>query len=388
MKVQVPRWIWVLFALLCISTALILFGSRESQSNPDSDSYAASGVRAYRELLVANGFKTRTARTTLRPANSDETLIAFFFSNEIPEVSNDDWGKEDRVHISLKKHLDSGGNALIIAVPRDFIRASADAQKSNVLIQSKQEAGRQIKVSATSSENTWTDSTGLEYANKDYIVWTKGDEPFAWIDLVGKGKALTLNFGLGAMNRYIDKDQNAEFFLELASLVSGQSGSFVFYEASHGAAQEPSLVETIGGWANGAWWQLNIIFVALICSLGVRFGYPNPFRATQLGGKDFADAIASLLRRSRASSISMEVLVADADREIRRRLKLAMDTPKEVRDRAMPEALADAMKMAENVLRDNPPPSVALSVARRLDLELAKFLHQTERKPAARRKSQ
>ncbi len=386
MKIQIPRWIWVLFALLCISTGLILFGSRESQSNPDSDSYAASGVRAYRELLEANGFKTRTVRSTLRPANPDETVIAFFFSNEVPEVSNDDWGKEDRVHISLKKHLDSGGNAFILAVPRDFIRASADAQNSNVLIQSRQETNRKIKVATTSSGNTWTDATGLEYANKDYVVWTKNDEPFAWVDIVGKGKALTVNFGLGAMNRYLDQDQNAELFLELASMTSSQSGKFVFYEASHGAAQEPSLVETIGGWANGAWWQLNIIFVALICCLGVRFGYPNTIRATQLGGKDFADAIASLLRRSKANSISMEVFVADADREIRRRLKLTMDTPTDVRDRAMPEALAEAMKMAENSVRENPPPSVAVSVARRLDVELAKFLHQTERKPAARRK--
>lgn len=374
-----PRLPWVLLGLLAVASGVIFLGERENMTRPDSNAYSPSGTRAFRTLLERNGFRTRSTRSMVQPLPADELVVAFYFLDGTPNFAYPDWNAGATGEM-LKRHFRNGGRALILSLPRNFRYATE--HKTDSAIQPAFEADDLVVSLGSDSEWTYSSADG---GDKDQVLYTLQDEPFLWVDKVERGAALTVQNAFGATNRFLDVADNAETMLQAAQMAAGGRTNAVFLEASYGNVSEPALVETIGPWATGAWWQLNLLFVTLILALGIRFGPPADRRLRQRGSRDIADAMRDTYQRVGATDVAMQAILEEADRAIRRRLKLAIDTPKETRDRMLPDDLVEALRHAENAARNRAPISAVLPIARRLDHEVARFLGQHDRRAARRR---
>lgn len=377
MKSGMPRIAWVLAGLLLFSVALLVLGNRQALTNPDSNSYGPSGTRAFRSVAEKLGFQTRSANVIVGKPDRDEVIVAFFVEKRI-DPADSNWRKLDRTNQVLYRHLESGGSVLFVTLPRDFRGSSRAAIGTPTEL-----AGPSGAFKGALSERK---AGYLEDGGPTYTLLSDGTERIVWVTKIGKGRAVIADGLLGFTNRFIDKDDNGAIVAWTLSAAAHGSRRIVFYEATHNGAGDPSLVELIGPWAAGAWWQLNLVFVLLVLTLGVRFGLPMAARQVQGGSRDLADALADTLARSNKYMVAFRAIVKESDRLVRKRLKIAGDVPAEVRDRMLPESLAAILSMAESACGMKPPREEALSMIRRLDMQVSQFVGETGRRLPSRRR--
>ncbi len=161
--------------------------------------------------------------------------------------------------------------------------------------------------------------------------------------------------------------------VEAIRSVAPRGARIVFCEAAFGLGSEPGVIESLGLWAVGAWWQLGILFVLAVYALGKPFGLPEVVRAKQVGGREMIDAVANIYRRARAGHVALGAMTRSADAEIRRLAKLPRDAGRGERDRVIPEDLVRALAEAEAASTERLPAADALRIARRLEESLDAF---------------
>lgn len=376
MRAGIPRFAWVLAGVLLLSIGLLFLGNRQGITSPDSNSYAPSGTRAFRAIAEELGYRTRSANVLLGELPKDEIIVAFFVQTKVDPKSIE-WQKRNRVNQTLYRHLENGGSVLFVTLPRDFRSASKTAFATPTQLNGP---GGSLKAAVVENPDSY-----ISFEESSYTLLLNAEERVVWVSKVGKGRAVFADGLVGLTNRFIDRDDNAAV-AALCLAAAGSGKKLTFYEASHNGAGDPSVVEMLGPWAVGAWWQLNLAFVILVLTLGVRFGLPHQPRQIQGGGRDLADALADTLARSNKYMVAFRAIVKESDRLLRRRLKIASDVPTEVRDRMLPESLAQVLSIAERACNLNPPREEALSMIRRLDLEVSRYLGEGVRRSAGRRK--
>ena len=178
-------------------------------------------------------------------------------------------------------------------------------------------------------------------------LWHQGELPFLNAYRSGKGTAFVVRDGIGATNRFIDKQQNAELFGRLFSMVAGSGKRFVFTEANFGHVSQRGLLESIGPWANAAWQQLLLLGIVIAFTLGKRFGLPEETRTAQRGSRELLDAVADTYQRAGSTRNALLNAYRDADADLRFFLKLSVDAPRVERDRRLPESLQKALARLE-----------------------------------------
>lgn len=365
----IPRSAIVLAGLLAIAAALILLARREDVANPASDSFAPSGTHAFIELLKKQGYSVRKTTSIAKQPNPDELVLGFARTG----WQFDDYGSEvDSLQRWSQTHRESGGAAILFGVPDDFRTASLAATKSNQSAFST--FWPEVTLSQPDQDSYAARSRYLSSVENDLDLYFVQDTSIAWIDKSGKSRTVVVASGLVATNRFIDRFDNADFVVRLVHFAAAGRKKILVQEAFHQGAQEPGLMELIGPGAEGAWKQVLLIFVAMIGLLGVRFGLADERRLHQRSLRELVDAFADVMARSQSTGLALERVATNCDRLVRKRLKIASDTPNEVRDRLIPDRLAAKFYAAEVALKETPPANIAIGIARGLDLETRNFL--------------
>ena len=387
----IPTLAWVGLGLLILAALLLSLGRRDLESKPNADSFGPSGASAFRELLERNGYDVRIDRSSRPLFYPDDTVIAFFRQQPLSifgtEEESAGYGDkyEDPTQDSLHSFLDRGGRAIFLPIKTDFPGTSAAALKAPVAKVRSPYAKGAFGITADASATTpFLDKFKQSHFTASSLWKTEvGDEEVSGIK-VGDGRVLVLRSGLGVTNRFLDRNDNAAFLLQLVRSLAKDSRRVVFVEATFDEPQERSLVEAIGPWANAAWQQLLVLAVVVIYTLGKRLGIPEAYRARQRGSREMVDAVADTMQRSRSADFAMRVALERSDVQLRNALKLSRDADRTARDSQLPDTLLSAIAALEAASVERKAPEAdALRRIQRLERELGEFLGSRQ-KPGRR----
>ncbi len=368
---------WLLFGLLSLSAILFFLGQRERIANPSAASYAPSGTRALAQLFSQNGYTVAVDRSSKPVLKPGDFVVGFALQHAFT------WGVErgDRADIekALRDHIDRGGRGWILQIPEDFVGASKTARggprkgafDSSVLPTASPKS-MELTGGALLNETLGESLVRPGEANVA-LVRSETNEPILELYGPGKGVLAVLRDGTGATNRFLDQHQNAEFLLWAMALLNPSQGRIVILEALHGDVRDPGLLERIGDWAAAGWWQILFVLVVIAYTLGRRFGLPEVDRSVQRSGRELVDAYADTMRRSRKAQVALKRIVAEADRNIRRRFNLPHDLPVARRNQVLPEALAKVLTRAELAAESPLEEGAAANLVMDLEEELEKL---------------
>jgi len=359
-------WAWVLVGLLAVAAGLVAFGRQSRNTVPSAASYEASGLHALFELLQAEGYRTEVSHSARPKLLPGEVALAAF-------VETDDF-QARQTAATLQEHLAEqaaeGVNVVCLSLPPDFASAMREAEGTSLDV-ARFDGKRKLKVSTLADGNL--EGVASSFLGNEFVTWRDGARMPVVTLKRNSGTVAVVSAGLNATNHFIDRNDNATYVMEAIRSVAPRGARIVFCEAAFGLGSEPGMIESLGLWAVGAWWQLGILFVIAVYALGKPFGLPEVVRAKQVGGREMIDAVANIYRRARAGHVALGAMTRSADAEIRRLTKLPRDAGRGERDRVIPEDLVRALAEAEAASTERLPAADALKIARRLEESLEAF---------------
>lgn len=359
-------WAWVLVGLLAVAAGLVAFGRQSRNTVPSAASYEASGLHALFELLQAEGYRAEVSHSARPKLLPGEVALAAF-------VETDDF-QARQTAATLQEHLAEqaaeGVNVVCLSLPPDFASAMREAEGTSLDV-ARFDGKRKLKVSTLADGNL--EGVASSFLGNEFVTWRDGARMPVVTLKRNSGTVAVVSAGLNATNHFIDRNDNATYVMEAIRSVAPRGARIVFCEAAFGLGSEPGMIESLGLWAVGAWWQLGILFVIAVYALGKPFGLPEVVRAKQVGGREMIDAVANIYRRARAGHVALGAMTRSADAEIRRLTKLPRDAGRGERDRVIPEDLVRALAEAEAASTERLPAADALKIARRLEESLEAF---------------
>jgi len=365
-----PTVVWVLLGILAIGAVSLTLGRNDSETFPSASSYSPSGTKAFADLLTSLGNHVTITQATKPRLEQTDVVIAF--------APNTAFSSPDARTV-IDDFVEKGGRAIVLSVPKVFPKTPLPSTDTNIA-PANENTTTITNVSNFGADSNQVDAqlTGLPYEasrqNSFTIAQTESGTAFANLQRIGQGQVLAISDGIIATNRFIDRNGNAAELMRLVQAIAPPHSSFTFYEASFGHASERGVLERIGAWALAAWWQLLFLFVVIVYSLGKPFGYPDEERPKQGGSRELVDAVAATYRRAHATHVALRAMMKEADSEIRKKLKLPLDSSRADRDALIPQSLAKALATAQVASTDRISDYDALGIARTLDEELAAFL--------------
>jgi hypothetical protein len=387
-----PVIVYVLLGLLAIAVVLLGLGRRESAASPSAASYGPSGVSALVALLQRSGYSVEVSTRSKPRFEQGDLAIAFHIEGqesmltEFEETLEEEEGVtiESPTRQALREHLSSGGRGLVFRLDHGFASTSRLALGGRSTLRNTV-SGKQYATSSVDGQGSFRPtpiSTGPRT-----VLWTDNSRShLVTAEKVGSGMLLQSQLGLFATNRFLPLEENAAFTLDLVRTLAPAGARIVFVEAYWRPPSDPSLVEILGPWAEAAWWQVLVLFLVLAYTLGNRFGLPEERRRLQTGARELVEAVANTYRRSRATHAALKILVEDADRQIRRNLKLPLDADARTRNEQLPDELRRAIMRAEVGTSERIPEHLAFSTAVELDDKTREFLGLERRSPRRKRK--
>ncbi len=302
-----------------------------------------------------NGIPSRIDRMEQPRLKPTDLAVAAYIDDDRPL-----FGESPLIPIekSLTKFIEEGGRVLVLPFDQDFRGRSYTAIQATTPITSSLD-GSKLEVNSApltlSSLTLYRDqlSSGSSFflpfdnGSNIFASWFKRDlnstDVFVANGSVGKGILARTSDGLFATNRFIDRADNATLALQIVRGLLPEGGQVVFTEASLGRGISPSLVNILGPWAAGMWVQFTVLFVVIVFTLGIRFGLPAMERRTQRGQREMIDAISDVYLRAKSTAVALDVAYEEADRRIRRSLKLPAHLSAQDRDRLLPSELVSVM---------------------------------------------
>lgn len=352
------RFGFILLGLLALGAVSVFMGRGNDKSNPSISSYEPSGLRAFADLLRKQGYRVRADLAT-------EPKLA---QNEVPVLVSLD-GYADSAGQDFLTHMDARREefpAMIeVSVPTYFRAASLNAQNQSNEVQ-RVDGKQKLMVSDTTMDYYSNDNTSAlvfkDTRNVGVITVT-----------TSRGRGIRVAGGLNATNRFIDKHDNAAYLMYAVRLAAKPGATLVFCEAAFGGGKSLGLVGSMGLWAVGAWWQIGLLAVIVVFTLGKPFGLPKPRRFQQTGGREFVEGISMLFRRARAGGPALSSMLRQANEDIYRRMKLPRDAGPGERDRVIPENLSLLLRQVEAASLHRLANADAIRLARELDDAMRRF---------------
>ena len=365
-----PITVWVLLGILAIAAVSLTLGRNDSSTFPSASSYSPSGTKAFADLLTRMGYRVSITQATKPVVKRDHILIAYAQNSAF---------RSSTARKFIEDFVEAGGKAIVFSVPTLFPKAQL-----NTLADSATDSDTANVIGINNaSDTTRIDhvGSGLAYSppnrqNSYTVAEAEDGTPLASLQHIDRGDLLAVSDGIVTTNRFIDRNSNASELIKWVQTIAPPGSSLVFYEASFGHNTDPGILELIGTWALAAWWQLIFLFIVIVYTLGKPFGYPDEERPKQGGARELVDAVAQTYRRAQATHVALRSMIKEADSEIRKKLKLPLDAPRQSRDQLLPPALAQALANAQVASSDRIGMYDALGIARKLDEELASFMGQ------------
>lgn len=351
---------YLLLGLLAIATASILLGSRESIVNPSPRSFGPSGTAALVSLLRDFGYRVEFSGS-INPARSrDDLLLLIPVGDGIRDLTATSEG-EPPAWTNARRHVQSGGSALILPLDDGFPEASRQPSETRVLGPINQDL--QLR---TTNQRWNTVLLPGSVAGADRFSYSEEETAFVRIAKLGDGLAASLDDGSIATNRLLDQGDNPVILTDVVARLAPAGSRIVVAEAVFGARTAPSLLETIGPWAVAAWRQALVLFAVIVFTLGIRFGIAEEWRRRELGQRELVDAVGETFLRARSTAVTADAIYRATDRRVRRHLRLPSEAPDRVRDERITPALRDALATLESTAKGDrePKPTELLAAAR------------------------
>lgn len=356
----------VLVALLLVASLLLKFGEQRATAFPSITSYEPSGLRAFADLLRSEGYEVERTRSVYPKVGPDTLVIVPVAATPTSwEITPEFLMREDLTD-ALRE---SGAPNILLTVPKEF--RTAIKSVTGVITVTSPADGSQFELTDGIAVSDTVNMEGLDAVP----LWSWGEQGIFMSDGDESLLEYTLPMGLVAVNAYIDHLDNAEFMMRVVRSAAGSDiKKVVFCEAMIAGADDDTLVAALGGWATGAWTQILVLVAVVIFTLGKRFGLPDEFRMKQRGARELVDAISGTLNRSKATGIVLDAVADDADREIRKALKLPRDAPVTLRNDQLPGPLLNALLHVEERRGTRMDPGFALKLIQRLEAEVRAFV--------------
>ncbi len=373
---------YVLAGILVICGLLLTFARTAGRTEPSIGSYGPSGLRLLAELLREKGYQLEVTRDPT-PRLDPKRDVAI--SIEVREVNPlQSFGEMRRQPLAeqLEAFADKGGRFLQSQINADFQQVTRAA--ASRVLKSPYGAG-QLTVHTEFAGN-FPPAWALEEPRGTHLFLT---ETGAWssVSPLGSGLACYVaDFG-GATNRFIDQADNAAAYLATIASIAPKGSRLVFLEAAWGNASDPGLFESIGDWAAAGWSQLLVLCLVVAYSLGKPFGIPEARRAKQMGQRELVDAYAGVLRRAGATHVALQAVANDADRRLRRALKMDAGLERAERDKRLPNELNQLLVRVDMAIESMAPPDIAMGLADQLDRLVSDFCGDRRTLVRKRRKS-
>jgi hypothetical protein len=364
-------FVWAALGLLVLSACLIALGRRESEAFPATDSFYPSGTAALHDLIARQGFQVAVDRRPNPRLGKNDVAIAFVFEQTTWSLTEEETQSVPPANRNLRKFIEGGGRALVLPIEKGFHDVSRQMLEASVEVRNTR--GNLKRKVTPGTGSIIADFLPLD-ESKAVPVWV-AQEPFLSAYRVGKGTAVVASDGLFATNRFVDKLDNAEVLLSALRAVAEPGSRIVFTEATFGYVRSPGFFESVGKWAEAAWFQCLFLFGVIVYTLGRRFGLPDETRPRQRGTRELLDAVSDTYLRARASQAAMGSALQRADMDLRTVLKLPRDASRGERDRLLPESLSRALARLEAATHEKKVhPKDALELIQNVQQELDDFL--------------
>ena len=400
----IVRVAWILLGLLAIGSAAFELGRPKTTEEPFATSFDPSGAAAFAELLRQDGYQVQIDALVPASIPADQLAIAFVKRGEIslpleavsdqPPASSSTKKRNDEspsqsdaespdaesdvapaIIQMLVGHLRRGGMGMILGYNPELDLKVEHPVPITVSDPAMHSYGIVLP------QGVGTYSGDLVDADASLPAWLTAGQSFANLNQIGTGRAVILRSGEVAMNTYIDQGDNAKFLLDQVHLLAPSGATIRIIDGSIIGAGG-GLMEALGPWAQGVRLQVILVGIVIVYALGKRFGLADETLPMQRGARDLLDGIADTYGRGRAAKAGLSAVLEDADRAVRRQLKLPADAPLRKRNELLPQSAAHALTACEHGLMQELSSEQALALARNLETELELFLKH--RRPAAK----
>ncbi len=372
MKKLLPSLGWVLLGLLVVAGMLLSAGRNETAADPRANSFAPSGTAALFSLLSSRGYKVKIDRSPHPKLETGDVAIAFQVDSLIPVNES----KIQEVRTGLENSSVQGATVIWLPIDRDFQAASVTAQTPQSYPR-RDQLPRRVSSASTPEPADPSSEAILGDASRPFVSAVRS----------GVGYQVTYDDGIGLTNRFIDRADNAQVFMETLRAFAPRGAQVVFTEAAFGNIEEPGLLATIGSWAEAGWYQLLLLFLVIIYSLNRRFGLPEQYRPKQKGARELLDAVTDTFIRARAGASALQAASNEADGRLRSVLKLPRDAGAGELYRLLPESLINALTRVRAASEMQKVPSgEAFDLINKLESEMDEFLQVRKPQMVRRRR--
>src|SRR4051812_5884861 len=321
-----PR-VWRIVGVAVVAlVALNLLGSAFNSAiggtpgGPRSSSYATGhdGLAAYHDLLDGSGHPTSQLRAKPGASLDPSTTLVVLDPRSVRQREARAIGRFVRAGGRLIAGGSSNNDWLKEIVPRAPSWGEGDGPVvAHRLATVPETAG--VAAVRTTGEGVWRSAGGTQAAlgSRDVILT---------VAAVGEGRVALLADASALQNRLLDQADNAALGLALA----GPAGrKVVFAESVHGYGRETGLAALPERWK----WALIGLLLAAIAWVASRIRRLGPAeeerRPLPPPRREYVDAVAATLARTRNPSAAAERVKAAARRNVARRAGLGPDPPEE-----------------------------------------------------------
>jgi hypothetical protein len=357
------RGTWIaLFALLVVVVVLVLVshpGSTASSPDHRSTSDAANGTSALRLYAEALGHRTETVGA--RFEIPQDAGLLFLFTPDRPVTS----AEAD----TLRSWVQAGG-VLVYANegPDPNLERAMGLTRAPSPVLAKEDAAAPVLAGVHHLAGGAVAVPFRLEPQQVALVRTTGHAVLGLMAQVGQGRFVALADPLPLCNGYLESADNGRFAADLLGMTSGAVAFDEYHHAAAGTGETDWLTTP---WGAALAWAAFVLFIGLAFR-GRAFGPRIPLQpTTDRSTAEYASAIGSLLRRSGARAVTLNLLAAGARRVLAERLGLG----KNVQDARFPEMLSRrAPEVAAQLARTES--RIPTAVTDRDLLEVSRELHE------------
>ncbi len=350
---KMNRYLLGIVVILVLTSALFIFGDRGSSAQPSTYNTKGRGMAAFSELLEQSGYNVVIDRSP-RPQLLPNDLVIYGVNERQLEATDKELDLQ--MQIALEAHWRKGGHSMeLFFTMHESPQLSPSPETFRVPGSEKSFAVR-------------LDDGKFDEIHMDDISVVTGSYPLVSLtQWEQKGAILVVNRGVIARNRFIGQDQNAELLLFLTDTMLKPGGRVVFAEGTFGAPEQRNALDELGGWATTAWWQIMLIGVVVVYSMGRRFGVPTREMSSQRGARELMGAVGDILRRARRHNYALMIIRNDAIHRLRNAYRMPAHTVEgDVLMRA-PDELRHVLEQIRRVQYSGITPKSAIETAQRVE---------------------
>ncbi len=329
--------------LMVAGSTVMYFGRESTNSFPSIANNKPSGLAAFAELLTKEGYKVEIDRDE-RPRIADAQLVIAVEPNEkledmigIPELETP---PTPPIEISLANYIKNGGTVLSFQIPEDFGYASTSVSSKQIRFDN-----REYKVSSIDAD---AKQANLNSQIKDSLN-KKGDQSLqeSKSEVIYPNSegylGVTLTSGIGLTNRFIGKEDNADFHLAIIKKLAPAGSKIVFTEATFGNILNRNLSNELGNWLSVAGWQIFILVAVIMFSLGRRMGFPVEEKFSERGTHELIHSMGQVLKRGHHYDQAAMILLDETYDRMRKALRAPLGVDIPALTKQAPSELASAI---------------------------------------------